>query len=173
MCSLYSPKQSHRFLCFCRNFALFKLFFVTFYFSMSEAEENNQVQCEKINFLNEFKTCFMNGSTKIGSQGFLISSAEDRDMKLLHIGNNKNVFFLPENVDEKYPNLEAIRAMGCSIKSIPKGVCGNLVLLKRLQLRNNQIEEIEIETFRNLKSLEELNLGEYSKMRWRNFAAFI
>lgn len=129
---------------------------------MSEAGVENQVQCEKIDFFNEFKICLMDGRTRIGLQGYLISSAEDLRMEQLNLNSNKNIFFLPENIGQKYPNLLKIWAIGCSIKSISRRVFSNLVTLKQLKLMSNQIEELESEMFKDLKSLEELDLGEFT-----------
>lgn len=127
---------------------------------MSEAEMS-QVQCEKVNYKDGIKTCFMKEITRIDLRGFLISSAEDHDMQLLYIRDNKNVFFLPENIHEKYPKIMKIEADGCSIKSISNGAFDNLVTLKELFLHYNQITEIESETFKDLLSLEKLDLCEY------------
>lgn len=126
---------------------------------MSEAEEK-LVECEKIEIKYDLKTCYLEGRTIIDSRKFLISSTEDHEMQRLDIDENKKIFYLPENIYEKYPNLVAIRARQSSIKSISNGLFDNLTVLKELYLSFNQIEEIESDSFKDLKSLEKLHLGE-------------
>lgn len=156
MCTIYLYKMFN----FYFRSIFFSLLFVTYFISMSEAEEKH-VQCEKIDYKDELKTCFLNGITTIDSRGFFISSANDHGMQQLSMVDNKKVFFLPDNIDEKLPNLLKIDAHSCSIKSISNGVFDNLAKLKELFLHYNQISEIESETFKDLISLEKLDLCEY------------
>lgn len=135
---------------------------MTLFFPMSNAEEK-RVQCDTIDYqFRGLQTCYMHGETTIDSRGFLISSAKDRGMQQMFIGFKKKVFYLPENIDEKYPDIVHIWAQSSSIKSISNGVFDNLIALKELKLYNNQIEEIEGETFKNLKSLVELDLSKFT-----------
>lgn len=128
---------------------------------MCQAAEK-EVQCEKIEVSwNDFKTCYLYENQTIDSRGFLISSTEDHDMQQL-IVNSKTVFYFPENIHEKYPNILSISASSSSIKSVLKDVFKNLTKLKRLFLNGNQVIGIENDAFEDSKLLESLGLGERS-----------
>lgn len=164
MCTIYVKHNNFvQLLHFRRKCAFLFLIFATFNLSMSKAEEK-RVQYERIeNEMRGWKTCFMNGTTTIDSREFFISSVEDHGMQELLIENNKKIFFLSKNIDKKYPTLLKIGGSSCSIKSISSGVFDNLIALKWLYLDYNRIEEIENNTFKDLKSVELLSLSEFSR----------
>jgi Leucine-rich repeat (LRR) protein len=104
----------------------------------------------------------METATSINSTGVTIHSDQDDDMKRLSLSNNKNIFYLPENIDEDFPNLMRYNAKRCSITAITKKNFKGLSKLTKLNLWGNQIERITSETFKDLTDLEVLSLGEKS-----------
>jgi Leucine rich repeat len=112
------------------------------------------------------KTCII--TADIEAAGTKISTAKDDLTTGLRIFENRKVTHLPENVVEKFPKLKGYAAISCSVKEISqlnfKGL--NLTVLN---LRDNQIEKIAIDTFKDLVNLEFLNLCKSTKIM--NFSA--
>lgn len=105
-------------------------------------------------------TCFMTRVTIIDSQGFRIASTTDEAIEGLEFEFNRKVSFLPVYIHEAFPNLVTFSAPSCSLKAISKENFKNLSKLKLLVLNDNQIEIIQNDVFKDLTSLEKLNLGE-------------
>jgi Leucine-rich repeat (LRR) protein len=80
----------------------------------------------------------------------------------LKMYGNKKIEFLPESPNQMYENLLGYNAGHCSIKQIAYKNFRGLVKLKHLHLYSNQIETIPSDTFKDLASLERLNLRENS-----------
>lgn len=76
---------------------------------------------------------------------------------------NSNIKFLPVKIAEKFPDLLFLTAASCDIKIIKAENFKSLWALKKLDLTNNQIENIESEVLEDLQSLEYLWLGEKIK----------
>lgn len=146
----------------CRKFALLSwLVWVCLLSTCQGAEKTIQCGSIKNHFVGrDYKTCYFNKTAAIDSRGFSITSSEDETIEQLYIKSNKNIFYLPENIHEKFPNIESIIASSCSIKSISKEVFKNLTHLKRFDANLNQITEIESYLFEDLISLEHLGLCE-------------
>lgn len=122
-----------------------------------------KVVCENITNLDDFrklKKCSMEETTAISSKGFTISSPKDYSIQKLSFLNNKKVWFLPENVDENFPNLLFYDAGFCSIKMITKPNFKGLENLTKLFLQQNEITEILKNVFEDLLNLELLDLSE-------------
>jgi Leucine-rich repeat (LRR) protein len=135
--------------------------------SKSEAQ---QIACEIIENggwtaqgLGWVKTCWMSKTERIDKQDVKISSERDELVQALQFHDSKSIFYLPINVDEKFPNLVVYYAGSCSIKKISKQNFIGLSSLKVLILEQNQIEQIPSETFNDLISLERLWLSKKLK----------
>jgi hypothetical protein len=113
------------------------------------------VTCEKVEDLccdsfGFFKTCFMNDKTTINGDGFNISP-NDETIERLIMTNNQEIEFLPENVNETFPDLFLYAAISNkNFKGLSK--------LRELNLAHNQIETIPSDTFKDLTWLQELDL---------------
>jgi hypothetical protein len=106
------------------------------------------------------KSCDISPTAKIESTEATISST-DTSISRLNLSNNKQVIFLPEKVDEKFPNLLHYQAKNCAVSVIAKKNFKGLEKLKKLNLWGNQIERIPNNAFEDLKDLEVLSLGEF------------
>lgn len=129
--------------------------------------KTNQVPCESVQdgdyshfYAEPPNTCFMNDSTTIDTRGFIISTANDETVQGLKFTGNEKIFFLPDNVAEKFPNLIFYFADFCSLTEVFKENFQRLDKLRVLLLSNNHIERVYGESFVDLTSLEDLNLGE-------------
>jgi hypothetical protein len=87
-------------------------------------------------------------------------SSRNEAVKGLVFQNNKNIFYLPENVAEKFPNLFEYAALNCSIENVLRQHFSGLKRLRLIDLGYNQIEEMAVETFIGLVSVEEIILRE-------------
>jgi Leucine rich repeat len=131
--------------------------------------EAKEVSCESVADDTQWiapvlrvKTCNMRVTTSIDSpETIIISSAFDSSMGGLRFDHNKQVYYLPENVGEKFPNLLAHYASFCNVKEISKKHFKNLSKLKFLGLDHNQIETILSDTFEDLIELEILWLSKW------------
>lgn len=72
---------------------------------------------------------------------------------------NNFVQFLPISVDESFLNLIQFSVVGCSVKNVIKENLKGLKKLTFLDLRNNQIEAIEENSFDDLIELEILTMS--------------
>lgn len=140
-----------------RSFAILFVFVVLKNFTCEAAVK--KVPCQSINTNRDWgsgnkKTCWMRESTIIDTRGFTIASAKDKNIFGLDMAFNKNIFFLPVNVYEQFPNLVGLDAGVCSIKTIFKENFKNLNKLKILILHHQPIETIPNNVFEDLVSLE-------------------
>lgn len=67
------------------------------------------------------KTCRMDKTTSITTPNVTIST-RDKYMCGLWLNENKKIEYLPTGVDEKFPDLRAYSASGCSIKEISRDI---------------------------------------------------
>jgi Leucine-rich repeat (LRR) protein len=103
----------------------------------------------------------MSSQTAISSHEVtILSQGSDKTVGALILQNNYNVKFLPIVIFMNFPEIEYINADGCLIKWVSFDNFVKLSKLKRLSLNSNQIRIIEDGTFKDLKSLEVLNLSE-------------
>lgn len=100
----------------------------------------------------------------IDSPGALITTDDDLSIKGIFFDENGKVFFLPDNVHEKFPLLLAYSAWRCSIKAINKRNFEELYNLEYLSLGVNFIERIETNTFEDLMALKQLHLRKIRKI---------
>lgn len=102
----------------------------------------------------------MNQTTIIDSPHANIASSDFNPSKnVLIFRNNKNIYFLPSDVYETFPNLIELDADKCSVFEIFKENFWNLRNLKILRLQENEIRTIPSDAFEDLKELESLLLG--------------
>lgn len=124
-----------------------------------------KVSCENVSDFDSgfvagvLKSCEMEAKTAINSIGTTINSDRDESMRRLNLSNNKQIFYLPENVGEKFPNLLQYEAKDCSITMVSKKNFKGLTKLTKLNLWGNQIEKITNNVFEDLTELEVLSLG--------------
>lgn len=132
-----------------------------------EVSAESKISCEFISdydagFENGIlKSCDVSSTVKINSTKSKFSDVSDQTVSRLHLSNNKNIFLLPENIDEKFPNLLQYEAKKCEILIIVKTNFKNLRQLKKLNLWGNKIEKIPNDVFQDLTALEVLSLGKF------------
>jgi hypothetical protein len=107
-------------------------------------------------------TCVMDKITSIDEPGAAIANDRSETVNGLNFFENKNIFYLPENVTANFPNLIAYGASMCNVKTIAKKNFKGLNKLRWLGLHHNQIKKIPSDTFEDLKELEFLKLGNYT-----------
>lgn len=140
-----------------------------FLLSISTSISSEEVHCKSIRTITRIyfgysegqKTCLV-ADVKIDSTGFLISSTRDETLTAIDFCNNNNVEFSPQNVWKIFPSLLFYDASHCNLEVIRRENFKNLRKLKYLWIGSNQIEKIDDDTFMDLVSLEQLNLGKFS-----------
>lgn len=129
-------------------------------------EEACKVSCESISdhlrhpYIGTLKTCWMKETTSINSTGVTVSTSDD-SIGALDFEWNKKIFYLPEYLGEKFPNIVVYHAPGCSIKKVSRTNFIGLSRLRVLHLNYNQIEMIKKDTFDDLIALDYLDLRKY------------
>lgn len=128
----------------------------------------NKVVCEYVNNLrfnwgspqltHLLKTCLMDETTTIDEENKKISTY-DETVTGLFLRVNRKISFLPIDVAENFPNLEAYNAVLCSITKISKRNFKDLSKLKAFYLYGNQIEKIPTDALNDLNELEFLSLS--------------
>ena len=107
------------------------------------------------------RTCLMNKATVINSDDFtIVIENSDNHISILTFNENEKIYFLPNHVDEIFPNLLLYFANFCKIREISRTNFVGLKKLRWLFLKKNFIQRIEADTFKDLESLEYLALGE-------------
>lgn len=96
----------------------------------------------------------------INAADFTVDIERNKAVEGFRANSNADVHFLPIDVNEKFPNLAALTAFGCMIKSLnPKNFKG-LTSLELLDLHRNKIEYIDTQDLRELTSLRFLDLSD-------------
>lgn len=135
--------------------------------SIFYCQADGRISCERIGCIswdccitaNPLKTCLMNSTTEISESVTNITSRRDFAVEGVWLQGNKNVRFLPQNTARIFPNLLGLTAAECSIKTITYENFRKLFKLRMLLLGHNEIDEIVLGTFDDLRSLQLLNLG--------------
>jgi Leucine-rich repeat (LRR) protein len=109
----------------------------------------------------------MDRTSIVGSKANILT-ALDKYILVLTFSRNSEIYYLPINVADKFPNLMVYNASFCSIKKVLNMNFQFLSKLKTLDLSFNQVEVIEKETFVDLKSLETIRLSK----QWLKLIAF-
>jgi hypothetical protein len=144
------------------------IIFAVFLFSsvLSTEVAALDIACERIYnndpwmYVGQLKTCYLSMNLEIKDPGAVFSGERDDTIKALYFNNNKNISILPEKVDEKFPNLVFYAASILSIRKVSKIHFQNLVKLRRLNLNDNFITQVNSGTFDDLVALEYLHLGD-------------
>lgn len=103
--------------------------------------------------------------TKIDSESYTISSDRDDEVERMMLSRNKKISYLPENIDEKFPNIIEFSAASCNLKKISRKNFRNLRKLKQLWLVDNLIAKRCSDTFLDLESVEFIYLSEFDLMK--------
>lgn len=136
------------------------LIFILFgFFKVSVMTE---ISCETVHtydwwFGTNIKTCKMEKTTATNSTGVKLTN-KDEKITGLRFYRNRKIVFLPENVNEIYPNLLFYFSNSCSIKLVSKIYFREMRKLRGLTLSYNKIEKIPTDTFEDMTSLEKLEL---------------
>lgn len=122
-----------------------------------------KLTCEaKINFTWEVagdqKTCYVTELTTINAAGFKFIGMHYSVGGLSFYGN-REVSFLPVDIDQNFPNLLAYNAASCSISLLSKSSFKGLHKVRELWLNNNYIVRIDSDTFEDLVALKCLVLS--------------
>lgn len=118
------------------------------------------VKCEPARtLLSDGTTCNMQQTTVIESDRVTIFARKDPTIAEINLSGNKKIFFLPIRADKNFPNLTSLDAHDCSISSISKEPFRNSWPLKKLNLTQNYIENIPVNTFDDLAKLQVIAIG--------------
>ena len=104
-------------------------------------------------------TCVIDEYAIVDSPNQKFLQAPDPEVKVLVMGYNINVKYLPANTGDVFPNLIALFARNASIEAIYKKNFDGLQNLQYIHLGSNKIRKIANDTFRDLVSLRWLMLG--------------
>lgn len=104
---------------------------------------------------SDWKICVVN---HLAQEGRVIEVESDFKVKRLNISHNKDVKFIPENMDQVFPDLWQVDILNCSIEVINSRHFRNLHKLGSLDLRYNKIESISSDSFNDLVGMEVLLL---------------
>jgi hypothetical protein len=121
----------------------------------------DEVPCSEIlpsdywDFVYHQKSCYLQ---ETNSLNFSVSEDKDETVRGLWLQRKRSFLSLPLKVHEQFPNLVVYGADECSIKTVGKVHFEKLVMLRRLNLRDNQLVEIQNGTFDDLVALEYLEL---------------
>lgn len=121
--------------------------------------------CERIEkvhwpyFHHRHLTCIVNETSVIESDDYRISS--DVNATGVYFNDNPRIFYLPHQLSKVFPRLMVIDVTYCSVKKVSLDNFEGLVNLRRLWLRDNLIEEIPADTFKDLISLIDIDLRKF------------
>lgn len=148
------------------SFFVLLLTFCDVCFFAAASTETKVITCEyysasEFNQLYHLRTCWAR-KKPITSKGFLFTTEPDETVPEVTLSNNKQTLFLPDRLDENFPNLTAYWARSCSIHTITRKNFQNLRRLMLLNLEGNEIKRINFDTFDHLFNLAILNLSEWN-----------
>lgn len=144
----------------CRNFWHFAI--ISIAFTVSLGYKVNALSCEEIKgcYLSK-ECCHMNVNTRIDSVDLTVSPRDDNITTIL-FAQNKQIHLLPVSLGNSYPNLRFFDAGHCSVREVSRKNFEKLENLIWLDLRENQIESLRSDTFKDLPVLETLILSTQS-----------
>jgi hypothetical protein len=126
------------------------LFLVAYQLILTTTQSTeNTVECELVEEKRwegssvRMMTCFMTDQASINSIGFTISTPRDENVKGLSFDTNRNIFYLPENVNATFPNLVIYNAQCCSLTSISYKNFAGLNKIMELYLDENLIQIVD------------------------------
>lgn len=112
---------------------------------------------------SSLSSCIVSQSTVINATGFKVDIEANEAFTTIDFSFNENIYFLPENISEKMPNLIDYKADHCSVEAISRVNFLNLHKLMNILLSSNQISSIASGTFENLKALKRIELGKFEE----------
>lgn len=115
------------------------------------------------NSLDKWKSCNIE-YPKIVNGHFKILSPSDPTVEAIMVMKKHQVNNIPEDIGEKFPNLQKFTVTSCSVALINNKHFRDLSKLSILNLRKNEIAVIEPDAFKDLLNLDVLNLG-HNKIR--------
>lgn len=104
--------------------------------------------------------CYMEKKSRIISTGYEIDTRKIDHVIGIVFDYNFKIFYLPEKVHKKFPNLQGISAENCSVKSISRNNFAKLPSLSVLLLNGNKITAITSDTFVDNINLLFIDLSE-------------
>lgn len=142
------------------------LAFTAIFFESAVIVKAKEIPCERFgnhsfywtSSFHSLEKCFMDKTTTIVEENVKISPRDEFVLGFL-LDENKNIFHLPIDVAESFPNLQGFDAYNCSIKEFSKRNFEGLSKLKTLYLGYNQIETIPMDSLIDLIELEFFSLG--------------
>lgn len=117
------------------------------------------IGCEIRNTQGHTSMCLLSSANTVIDANDITLNSRKSNIDEITITPNPKVKFLPILLHETFPNLRTLTAGSCVIQNISRSNFDKLNQLRTLHLRNNSIETIASDTFRDLVRLEILNLG--------------
>lgn len=125
----------------------------------SDEPRENKIVCGTVEDANNIKQCFMDYSSSVDRDDFVIPGLKDESIKAVYMKNNSNIEFLPVQIYRKFPNLLRYSMINCGFSEIFKKNFENLNQLQILDLSDNRIEIVRSDTFEGLFRLENIVLS--------------
>lgn len=139
---------------------VFALVFFVAAFDRIEATESS---CEKVeNLIGAYvsnQCCFLNEITVIDAMNVTINGIENPNVDAIMFTDNKNIQFLPVNINKKFPNLVYYFASNAAIEKISALNFRGLSNLANVNLAANRIESVPDYCFEGLYSMMEISFG--------------
>lgn len=158
------------------NFRNLPFILLAFLFHLFTGTNAISTACVEIRYYPTFSICHLKSysgeETAINSSDVSISAGEDKRVHRIEADNNKNLFYLPIEVNVNFPSLDFIKASNCSIREIFKKNFHKLTRLEDIILDHNQIESISADTFEGLNALSQINLSKFVRtilrLKWQS-----
>lgn len=139
-----------------------------------DSEGGNQITCSRVlnstwsdwADMDERRDCELDEGVRIDSRDFHFTERDDSVTGLV-FSFNRNIFYLPDNVNESFENLQAYVALRCSIEDVFKENFEGLTNLIILDLKSNKIQSVSSLVFRDLNNLKLLRLSQ-NKIKFMN-----
>lgn len=135
---------------------------------LGQGKSGGFVACEKFKKMrvNQFghtvqSLCYMEKKSRILATGYEIETRKFDHVIGIIFDYNLNIYYLPEKVNKKFPNLQGISAEKCSVKMISRNNFAKLPSLSVLLLNENKITAIASDTFRDNINLLFIDLSEW------------
>lgn len=111
---------------------------------------------------DKLQTCVIGDNYKINLNGFKFSNDDDYDEKIkaISFSHNSNIFYLPDKVYEKFPEIQMFEAKNCKIGRIEASNFEKLNSLIAVDLSNNLIKSVPFDVFKDSRKLQVISLSE-------------
>lgn len=125
-----------------------------------EEFESKEVSCERYRDFDLYESCFLDTSTTIDSDNFVIADLKDEEVGAVIFNGNKKIEYLVLQIYKQFPNLYLYLAKECAIKQISKENFEKLNRLTVLNLAHNNIQKVRADTFNGVPNLSYIMLSE-------------